>query len=409
MDVNERYNMPLEDILDQVLLQMESVGYTPGGIANYKHRLNSLLSLAQKLGLVHYDQELAQVFLDDQEFKESHTEGSRYETERAQKNVRIIRMIESFLETGVIDCSVTPQLREKPFKSEALCNCFEEYEEYLGNSGLKQNTTEGYSRIVRYFLSYLENRGYSKLNEVKSGDILFFITVVTKEHYSPISLGSVMSGLKQFVCNSEELRKYEDEIPKKIPKSRTITPYYSEEEHERIESILASSQLSARDRAIALLAFNTGLRAVDIVGLTYDSVDWEHDVISIIQEKTDVPLQIPLEANIGNALLTYILDERPDSSDPHIFISNFAPFKPLSSHAGVYNILQNVLKEAKVEPNGRITGTRMTRHSFASRLLRKGVSLDVIQDSLGHTSPDSSMRYLSTNEEVMRTLTLPLP
>lgn len=218
-----------------------------------------------------------------------------------------------------------------------------------------------------------------------------------------------MPGLKQFVCNSEELRKYEDEIPRRLPKSRTITPYYTEEEHERIESVLANSQLSARDTAIALIAFNTGLRAVDIIGLTYDSIDWEHDIIDIVQEKTEVPLQIPLDAKIGNALLTYILEERPDSSDPHIFISNYTPFKPLSTHTGIYKILKKVLKEANVEPNGRITGTRMTRHSFASRLLRKGVSLDVIQDSLGHTSPNSSMRYLSTNEEVMRTLTLPLP
>ena len=409
MEANDRYSMPLEAIIDQVINQMKSSGYSSGTVSLYRSRLHGLLSTAQKLGSAHYNEQIAQAFLDDHEFKETHNEDSRYWIERAQRHERIIRMIESFLETGKIDDSVAPHLRENPFKSEELYNCFEAFKEHLVNSELKQNTIEGYCRIVRYFLSYLEDRGYSTLSEVRSGDIIFFITVVTKEHYSPTSLGAVMSGLKQFVCNSEMLQKYEAEIPERLPKSRTITPYYTEEEHKRIDSALANSDLSARDTVIALIAFNTGLRAVDVFGLTFDNIDWEHDIINIVQEKTGVPIQIPLDANIGNALMTYILEERPKSSDPHIFLSISAPFKPIVSHAGIYGILRKVLKEANVEPSGRISGTRMTRHSFASRLLRNGVSIDIIQESLGHSSPDCSMRYLSTNEEVMRTLALPVP
>ena len=51
----------------------------------------------------------------------------------------------------------------------------------------------------------------------------------------------------------------------------------------------------------------------------------------------------------------------------------------------------------------------MSRHSYASQLLRKGVPLPVISEALGHSNPNSTMRYISTDDKVLSKLTLPLP
>ena len=40
-------------------------------------------------------------------------------------------------------------------------------------------------------------------------------------------------------------------------------------------------------------------------------VDWENDLILINQEKTDVPLKLPLRPVVGNAIYDYICQERP--------------------------------------------------------------------------------------------------
>ena len=45
----------------------------------------------------------------------------------------------------------------------------------------------------------------------------------------------------------------------------------------------------------------------------------------------------------------------------------------------------------------------------ASRMLRNGVPLPVISEALGDSSPDSTMRYLSTDSKTMAMCTLPLP
>ena len=42
-------------------------------------------------------------------------------------------------------------------------------------------------------------------------------------------------------------------------------------------------------------------------------------------------------------------------------------------------------------------------------MLREGVPLPAISEELGHKSPDSTMVYLSTDQETMSSLTLPLP
>ena len=221
------------------------------------------------------------------------------------------------------------------------------------------------------------------------------------EHHLP--------GLKRFLELFPETKPFTIEIPERVRRKQDITPSYTDDELERIEDFLLENKLSARDRAIALIAFKTGLRAVDICGLQLDSIDWKHDTISINQEKTGKPLVLPLFPSLGNALMEYLLDERPQSESTYVFLSKVAPFHPLVDHSSIYNVLRKVLVEADVAPQGRISGTRMSRHSYASQLLRRGIPLTVISEALGHSNPNSTMRYISTDDKVLSTLTLPLP
>ena len=81
----------------------------------------------------------------------------------------------------------------------------------------------------------------------------------------------------------------------------------------------------------------------------------------------------------------------------------------MRAHSGYRKVLLNVILDAGVEVNGRISGTRITRHSTASRMLRHGVPLPVISESLGHGNPDSVMVYLSTENAKLAECTLSLP
>ncbi len=91
------------------------------------------------------------------------------------------------------------------------------------------------------------------------------------------------------------------------------------------------------------------------------------------------------------------------------YLTSVAPFSPIITHSGCRNILRNIIDDAGVESHGRIYGTRITRHSMASRMLRHGVPLPVISESLGHGNQNSAMIYITTDDIKLSGCTLPLP
>ena len=101
-----------------------------------------------------------------------------------------------------------------------------------------------------------------------------------------------------------------------------------------------------------------------------------------------------------------ILEERPSCDKSYFFLSVKAPYVKLKT---TWHIVKAVVSAAGVETEGRLTGTRMFRHNAASSMLRKGVPLSAIAEELGHRSQDSTMVYLSTDQETMSSLTLPVP
>ena len=398
-------NATLEELIEKVIQQLEDAGFDTGTIRNYKLFYKRLIKLAASLNNTHFDDELADLFIKDN----AYVKDGGYNHTRFLYHSRCIRFIESLLSSGEVDWSIYHSLPARELSSDDFVSHLHIYDDSLKNDGLKTNTINGYHRFVLYFLSYLEDKGYHQFSEIKKGDVSLFIVLVCQEHYAPTSLGAHLPGLKRFLELFPETKPFTIEIPERVRRKQDITPSYTDDELERIEDFLLENKLSARDRAIALIAFKTGLRAVDICGLQLDSIDWKHDTISINQEKTGKPLVLPLFPSLGNALMEYLLDERPQSESTYVFLSKAAPFHPLVDHSSIYNVLRKVLVEADVAPQGRISGTRMSRHSYASQLLRRGIPLTVISEALGHSNPNSTMRYISTDDKVLSTLTLPLP
>ncbi|WP_347490050.1 tyrosine-type recombinase/integrase [Desulfoscipio sp. XC116] len=208
----------------------------------------------------------------------------------------------------------------------------------------------------------------------------------------------------------ESTARFESELPEHLPKKRDILEVYSDEEHDKVLKYLESGNVSFRNKALSLIALETGMRAVDICNLKLGDIDWGHDYIHIVQEKTGKSINIPLVSSIGNALIDYLLSERPASDSEYVFLSDNAPYAPLKTHSGCRNVLLHIILDAGIKANGRIYGTRITRHSTASRMLRHGIPLSVISETPGHGNPNSVMvLYLSTENAKLAECTLPIP
>ena len=404
-----RSALKLNELADAILSQMDASGFKESTKGFYVTLFHRLCRMAKERGDEYYTIELGQAFISDQ----SHVileNTKRYHHERTLDYERCVRLIESYLTTGIVDW--TPALRCAifPIKSKALQDSFNRYLSELTDRGLKRNTIDGYRRFTYYFVEYLEGKGYKSLADIKNGDIVAFISVICRERYQATSLGSHMPGLKLFVSMFPETKPFLNEIPEHLPKKRDILQVYSDDEYAKIIAHLdEADDLSFRNKAITILAMNTGLRAVDICALRLQDINWEHSIIHIVQQKTGRSHDIPLTESIGNALVDYLLNERPPSDLDYVFLSAVAPHGPLMSHSGIRNVLFHVVNDSDIEAKGRIYGTRITRHSTASRMLRSGVPLPVISEALGHGNKNSVMIYVTTDDAKLAECTLPLP
>ena len=185
-----------------------------------------------------------------------------------------------------------------------------------------------------------------------------------------------------------------------------VAAYISQEDEEKLLKQLKHE--SKRTRAIVLLALRIGLRDCDICSLTFQEIDWKGDKIRLIQKKTGEPLVLPLLPDVGNALMDYILNERPPREDhyPYIFLREQAPYNKLST---VYNPCAKLIKLSDVHPvNGTAIGVHLYRYTLVHRLLDAKVPHQVITDTLGHVSKESDKPYLSMEESMLRMCALDL-
>ena len=165
--------------------------------------------------------------------------------------------------------------------------------------------------------------------------------------------------------------------------------------------------VAARDAAITLLALTTGLRACDIVNLRLGDIDWRAQTAEIVQHKTNNPLTVPLTDLLIGRLADYVLDQRPDSDDDHVFLRSVAPHARLAGHASIYRVIADVFGNAGLTDVK--AGSRLLRHNAASRLLRAAVPLPTISAVLGHASPESTTLYLSADHDRLLDCVLDVP
>ncbi len=189
---------------------------------------------------------------------------------------------------------------------------------------------------------------------------------------------------------------------------RTQVPSYLSEGDEIIlrQSLGA---MSFRDQAIILLALDLGLRSVDIACMRMDCVDWDRELVTVVQHKTGVILAHPLLPEVGNAIYSYVMLERPrdNGGTPALFLRAQAPHTPLTR---IGHVVSRAIRGAGVRPlGGGAMGSHTLRYTLVHRLLGScRVPHHEITQILGHRSASSDTPYYSVEEENLRKCALDL-
>lgn len=271
--------------------------------------------------------------------------------------------------------------------------------------GYSQATIEAYERDLRQFLALLAGRlGYAPciadLARLDAKAFRAFLAARRRDGVASRSLARTLSSLRTFfrwleaeglVTNRTALRLDTPKVPHGIPKPLTVAAASAVVE-EAAEAHL--DWIAARDTAVLLLLYGSGLRISEALGLQLkDAPVPGRDTLRITgkgAKERVVPVLPVTQAAVQRYLdlLPYPLDRE----DAMFRGAKGGPLKP--------RLIQLAMERMRAELGLPETATpHALRHSFATHLLGAGADLRQIQELLGHASLSTTQAYTHVDRE----------
>ncbi|MGH7748696.1 MAG: tyrosine-type recombinase/integrase, partial [Candidatus Dormibacteria bacterium] len=366
-----------------VIKELRAAGYMESTIRHYQKTIEDLTEFIERRGGV-YTPSLGVEFASNTTSPRT----GRFSAQRRFNHSRLVAVFDTYAQTGKVSLSVRrrggggPQPSTSEFAAIIVA-----WEAQMDERGLASATRSAYGRVARGYLVFLEDRGVIGLDGADAASVLAFLESLLAR-WAQSSLFWVVANFRPFLTFTNRSDLVNALSLAGVKRSHAILPVLSDIDTELVVQACASGTVSARDAAVTLLALTTGLRACDIIALRLVDIDWRGATITIVQQKTGNPLSVPLAALVKAKLTDYVLGERPDSSDEHVFLRSLAPYTPLADHASIYRVTATTFRAAGVTDVK--VGTSLLRHCAASRLLRAAVPLPTISAVLGHARPEST-------------------
>lgn len=381
---------PMRYIVDSMLCQYRAYGITDASYNAYKNNFCSpIIRYCEDNNGGMYSAETLDSYLSIHQSRLTNKEiGQNYYSMTA----RIVRLLKSVAETGTADFS-----KERPAKQ---YNPSPEHwavtDRIIKLNNVSAGSIKNLHTQIRHLFCFIEGQGIAD-KDLTDAVIFEFLASVANSHKG--CMGELMRAIRLTTSylranGSDKLQTDFSLLPNKKATVRMIPPYSHEEIKRIVDAIDTTSALGKRDYAIILLAFDTGLRGIDIIRLKTQDIDWRAGTLSIRQSKTKHPITQILKGAVLNAVADYILDSRPDNGEKEVFLSTRPPHKALQGSDALDSIIEKYCSLAGVEKKPR-RAFHSIRRAFATELSLKGVALGEISELLGHRHIRSDKPYLS--------------
>ena len=392
-------NETTKELISATIQRLSNAGYSGAIIETYQAAYNSLVRFCEFGGIEAYSPEVGKIFL------------ANYP--EINSSIRKWRMPTYRTAIKHLDCTVlNTEMKKGPFGRSPVPyedSCFnairDEYEKYLDKTGKTPRDVRSRILCVSRFLKFVEVRGIKSLSDLSANDIYAAFHEATDKGRFRRLVGHFLTYAYKYGLTRENLYVF---VPFPV-RHKAVPSAFSPDEVERIiASIDRSTNIGKRNYAIVLIAARLGLRASDIAGLTFDSIMMHEGKIKIKrQQKTKVPLTLPLLDDVWEAIDDYIYHARQKSDDEHIFL-NVANDDPIAP-ANIGKIVELAILASGVETAGKRKGSHSLRSSLATALVEEGNGYATVQQVLGHSDINSTKAYVRVSVEQLRPYALAVP
>ena len=282
----------------------------------------------------------------------------------------------------------------------------DQFRDYIGlEAGGSRHTVENYARDVRRFADWAAARGRRDPQTVTAPDVRAFVYALKDLGLSTATIRRQISALRSYyrflVGEGHAVRDPTERI--ETPKGwRTLPTVLSVPEVERLLAAPdGEGPLPLRDRALLELAYATGARVSELVGLSLQDLFYEDRLVRVLGKGSKQRL-VPLGRRALGQVALYVRESRAildrGKSRGRLFLN--ARGTPLS-RVGAWGIIKHAARGAGLTK--RVTPHTM-RHTFATHLLEGGADLRAVQEMLGHADLSTTQLYTHVDRDYLRSV-----
>ena len=269
-------------------------------------------------------------------------------------------------------------------------------------------TIDNYKWSFKLLFKYIEDKYSYKLQDftldkfTKDFVLDFLSWIETNRNNSISSRNLRLASIKSFtsfifqyeIDNSELIRIM------KIPRKKDIKKKPEVVTEEEIKILLSQPNTKIkkgrRQLAILSLIYDAGLRIDELLSLKVKNINYKNfNTVNVLHGKGNKQREIPVSDDVMNILNIYISDY--DLKPEDYLFSN--PKKEKLSSNSIRKIINKNIKLAKEQDSSfpdKINPHKF-RHSKATHLINKGVSIVEVKEFLGHADLSSTQIYITTN------------
>jgi integrase/recombinase XerD len=282
----------------------------------------------------------------------------------------------------------------------------EGFQDYLAlEAGSSSHTVSSYSHDVRRLATYARAHGIADPGAVTPRLLREFV-------YSLKDLGLAASSIRRQISTvrsyyrflmAEGHAAHDPSDRLELPKAWRRLPEVLT--HSEVEALLAApsvdERLAWRDRAMLEVAYATGVRVSELVGLGVSDI-WFDDALVRVLGKGAKERLVPIGRRALGAAALYGREIRPmldrGAAEGKLFLN--ARGRPLT-RVGAWGIIKRCAERAGITK--RVTPHTL-RHTFATHLLEGGADLRAVQEMLGHADLSTTQLYTHVDRDYLRSV-----
>ena len=259
--------------------------------------------------------------------------------------------------------------------------------------GLREPTLKSYEAVLRPFLRSSLGEDPLEPARLTPADVVQFVTSL-QDRYSAHSLKHARTALRSLFRFLRMKGYCDDRLELAIPavahwRMATLPRCLNEQQLKQVlKAFDPRTPCGLRDRAIVSCLAMLGLRPREVAELHLEDIDWRGGTIRLRTRKTRRGAVLPLPREAGHAIVGYLRQGRPRTTERRLFVQHSA--RRCGAALSAPAITAAVVR-AFQRAGG---GAYVFRHTVASRLVARGASLKEVTDFLGHQCLDTTTIYL---------------